>query len=103
MHVGEPKLVPGGSLIRLNIAPQRVLLVGQLVHGIEESTATQPLFESMSINTSVAVADGTTMLLGMHSLETARASDAAEEKDQAAVRGRRVLVFVTGKIKSPKE
>ena len=46
------------------------------------------------------IADGTTMLVGMHSLETARAGEAATEEERKAVRGRRVLVFVSAKVKA---
>ena len=90
------------STIMINIAPEIVMLVNELVYGQGHASARQPVFESLKISTSARIADGTSMLLGIHSLETARAAKIATEEERKAVRDRRILVFVTAKIKTLK-
>jgi hypothetical protein len=59
--------------------------------------------ESVKVSTAVTIANGTSMLIGIHSMETARAAKMGTKKEQKAVRNRRILVFVTATIKSREE
>ena len=88
-----------GNGIDLNIAPELVRLARLQTYGSERFSCQQPIFETLRISTAVTAADGKPLLLGMHSLETARASEIATEEERNAVRDRRVLVFVTSKVK----
>ncbi|MEZ5301773.1 MAG: hypothetical protein R3F11_14145 [Verrucomicrobiales bacterium] len=90
----------GGKFIDLNLKSESVAYIREIACGSGPSQSTHPLFETLRIETSATIADGTTMLVGMHSLETARAGEAATEEERKAVRGRRVLVFVSAKVKA---
>ena len=96
----DPVISADGRIIEINIAPELVRLVGELTYGQGPSTSEQPLFESLKLQTAVTVPDGTSFLLGMHSLESARAGEAGTEEERAAVRDRRILVFLTTKVKT---
>lgn len=96
----DPVMNWEGSLIDIKIAPEMVRFSKMLVHGQGDSEAKQPLFESIKLSSSVSMAEGTTLLLGIHSLETARAGEAAKKTEQDAVRGRRILVFLTTTVKA---
>ncbi len=89
----------GGRWIELKFAPEIVGFSRMLTYGTFPTVCPQPLFESLKLQTAIAMPDGTAFLLGMHSLETARAGEAGTEEERAAVRDRRVLVFVTAKVK----
>jgi hypothetical protein len=95
----DPVISVDGRIIELNIAPELVRHIGELTYGTGPSTSEQPLFESLKLQTSVTMPDGTSFLLAMHSLESARAGEGGTEEERAAVRDRRVLVFLTTKIK----
>ncbi len=96
----DPVMSADGRIIELNIAPELVRYVRDLTYGTGPSTSEQPLFESLKTQTAVTMPDGTSMLLAMHSLEAARAGEAGTEEERAAARDRRVLVFVTAKVKT---
>ena len=89
-------------IIDLNLALKLTRLAGETSYGIGPSTSKQPLFEAMRLATRLQVADATTALVGMHSLETARAGKSATVAEQQAVGDRRVLIFVTAKVKGLK-
>jgi len=78
---------------------ESVDLAGLRSYGEGGATSKQPLFETMKLRTVVSIPDGTSLLLAMHSLETARAGTSATEEEQQAASQRRVLVFVTAKVK----
>lgn len=105
-HVGtsvevDPVLAGDGSVIDVNIAPEIVKFVRNLEHGSVPGATSQPLFETIKLTTAATVPTGTTVLLGMHSLETARAAEAATAEERAEITGRRVLVFLTADRKMP--
>ena len=95
----EPHVGSNGKMIEINVAPEQVRHVRNLAHGQGAAACRQPLFETLQLQTFLPMPDGTITLLGMHSLETARAGEAGTDEERAAVRGRRVLVFVTAKVK----
>jgi hypothetical protein len=84
-----------GETIEFNIAPELVRLAGELDYGRDAALAVQPLFESFSVRSCATVSSGTALLFGMGGFETARAQKAATEAEQAAVEGRRLLLFIT--------
>ena len=95
----DPLVEDDNRNIQINIVSEMVQLVDRLEYGTGNTKAEQPLFESLKISTAVTVPDGRSALIGIHSLETARAGEAATEEEREAVRDRRVLVFLTVKGK----
>lgn len=95
----DPVISSDGRIIELNIAPECVEYIRDLTYGKGPSTSEQPLMESVKISTAVTVANGTSILIGIHSLETARAAKIGSKEEQKAVRNRRILVFVTAAVK----
>lgn len=98
----DPVIAAGGESFEVTLRSERVTKVGDLSYGAGVSKNDQPLFETLDLSTAVSIANGTTVLAGIHSLETARASKAATKEEQDAVRDRRVMVFITGHIKEVK-
>ena len=99
----EPSAQPddrGNTVISLSIASELVRLAGELTYSNGTNESRQPLFETMKVATNVRLPDGASILLGMHSLETARAGKSSNDEERAAVRNRRVLVFVSAKVKT---
>jgi hypothetical protein len=97
----EPNLSSHG-LIHLNLALGNDRLAGELNYGTGTNTTQRPVFESMRLWTNAVIPDGTSLFLAMHSLETARAGRMASKEQQDASRNRRVLVFLTAKVKTLK-
>lgn len=91
-----------GKNITLNLAPEIVRLIQLTTYGEGAAAAQQPLFETLKLSTMVTVPADTSVLLAMHSLESARAGEAATEEEQKAVKNRRILVFVTSKVNGHK-
>jgi hypothetical protein len=95
----EVEPILDGKNLKLNIASEIVRLAAMLTHGEGLAAAQQPMFESIKISTAITIPSDATVLLGIHSLESARAGEAATEEEQNAVKNRRILVFVTSKVK----
>lgn len=95
----EPN-ISTNRLISLNLALRNDRLAGELSYGRGSDATQRPLFETMDIQTNVNIADGTSLLLAIHSLETARAGSMATGAEKNAMRDRRVLAFLTAKIKT---
>lgn len=94
----EPLVSPDGKNVDIQINPEIVRHVKNLTYGAGAGEALQPLFETFDISTALRVEDGKSALIGIHSLETARAAEIATPEEREAVRDRRVLVFITPKI-----
>ena len=89
-------------LIGLELKLVNDQLAGELDFGKGEFREQRPLFEQMETSANVYIPDGTSLLLCMHSLETARAGEITPAAERQAARDRRVLVFLTAKIKTIK-
>ncbi len=97
----DPSRAKGQRSVTLNIASETVRMADMLTHGKDAAEAKQPLFETLKFHSAVSVPANATVLLAMHGLESARAGKAAREPEQAAVKDKRVLVFVTNRVREP--
>lgn len=94
----EPTISAHG-LIGLNLRAVNDRSAGETRVGSGTDAQVHPLFESLELQSDVQIPDGTSVLLAMHSLESARAGEISTRAEQEAARGRRVLVFLTAKAK----
>jgi hypothetical protein len=95
----EPLASADQETIELYISPTHVRHTGNETYGDGRYAIQQPVFETLSLSTKITAINGKPMLIGMHSLETARAAKMASDEERSAMQNRRILVFVTSKVK----
>jgi len=91
----DPVVNEGGKTIEINIAPELVEFVGYSKYGKDETEVKQPIFYTMKASTSLTVASGSYVLLGVYTPRSTEGGAMIGDKSRRVLALMRASVVAT--------